>query len=215
MKRRRRRQEHRGGPNTRVVLDWVFENFEAPEQIFVTGCSAGSVGSSLWAAHVMQHYSDTDVIQFGDSFVGSVTDAFFNEGFSFWNAESSYPDWIADFNPQSIDDVYIDIANFYPEQFFSEYSSVSDSAQLYYFQLMGGGDAQMWLNAMRASIESIEDKTENFAAFVPEESPHCILYREDFYTITAKETRLLDWLEELLQKGEIESVKDEALETDQ
>ena len=39
---------HVGARNARAVLDWVFTHFTGPEQILVTGCSAGSVLASLW-----------------------------------------------------------------------------------------------------------------------------------------------------------------------
>src|SRR5262245_32087167 len=42
--------QHKGGVNTRAVLDWLYANVPAPEKIFVTGCSAGAYGAILWSA---------------------------------------------------------------------------------------------------------------------------------------------------------------------
>ena len=61
---------HVGAVNSRFVLDWVYENFSAPEDIFVTGCSA-AYGAALWSSYVADHYTDSRVIQLGDSGRGS------------------------------------------------------------------------------------------------------------------------------------------------
>lgn len=36
---------HKGAVNTRAALAWVFNNFSAPEAVFVTGVSAGAYAS--------------------------------------------------------------------------------------------------------------------------------------------------------------------------
>src|SRR5262245_58626937 len=59
--------QHRGAVNSRAVLDWVYANFGAPEEILVTGCSAGSYGSIGWSAYVADHYRSSKMVQFGDS----------------------------------------------------------------------------------------------------------------------------------------------------
>ena len=63
---------HKGAVNTRAVLDWVYDSFSAPEQVFVTGCSAGSYGSVMWAPHIAEQYPDSKIIQFGDSGAGII-----------------------------------------------------------------------------------------------------------------------------------------------
>ena len=36
---------HYGFNNIYAAMNWTFENVLAPESVFVTGCSAGSIGS--------------------------------------------------------------------------------------------------------------------------------------------------------------------------
>jgi len=85
------------------VLDWVYANFRAPEQIFVTGCSAGSYGSALWSSHIMEHYPDSRVIQFGDSGAGVITQSFFADSFPIWQAQDAFPSWIPSLDPNTND----------------------------------------------------------------------------------------------------------------
>ncbi len=198
--------EFRGAVNTRAVLDWLYDNIEAPEQVFVTGCSAGSVGSALWFAHIAEHYSESKVTQFGDSFAGIITEEFFDTGFPLWNAEAIYPDWIADYDPQIMADFYIAIANHYPALFMSQFNSTGDGAQPMYYTAMGGTGE--WATEMLESLDTIEAGADNFAAFVSNGNYHCVVTREQFYTISAGGTSLLEWINALLSDGRAKNVRD-------
>ena len=57
---------HRGHHNAMTVLSWVYDNFDSPETIFVTGSSAGSIPSPYYAAHLKTQYADSRVVQLGD-----------------------------------------------------------------------------------------------------------------------------------------------------
>jgi hypothetical protein len=103
--------------------------------------------------------------------------------------------------------LYIGIANYYPTNFMSQYNTTFDSAQPFYFQEMGGGDVQTWSSQMLASLDNIEASTNNFASFVPSGELHCILPHEDFYTVSANGTMLVDWFRELLSTGSVVSAK--------
>ena len=48
--------EHRGYVNVSSALDWVYARYGAPEQILVSGCSAGAYGAALHSAYVAEHY---------------------------------------------------------------------------------------------------------------------------------------------------------------
>ena len=204
------RIEHRGAVNARSVLQWIYDNFTAPEQIFVTGCSAGSYGSILWSAYVMEHYPNTDVIQFGDSGAGVTTPDFFDNGFLSWNGEAAYPDWIPALDPEThnilFPDIYIGIADHYPDNFLSQFNYTFDGAQYFYFSEMGGGDKETFTADMMDSFEKIESSASNFAVFVPAGTGHCILLFEAFYTLNADGTLFADWLRELITTGAVNSV---------
>jgi hypothetical protein len=196
---------HKGAVNTRAVLDWVYSNFSAPEQIMVTGCSAGSYGSIMWSAHIAEHYKDSKVIQFGDSGAGIITKDFFEQSFPTWKADGSFPTWIDDLDPTKVDilglelsDLYIGLSNHYGQHQFSQYTSAFDDNQIFYFQAMGGGDKNDWAKAMRESIKRIEDKAPKFASFIPSGEQHCILPYDNFYTVNVGGKKLTDWLQEMI-----------------
>ena len=53
--------EHNGQANVAAVLDWVGAEFEAPEAVFVTGCSAGAYGAALYTPQIATRYPDADI----------------------------------------------------------------------------------------------------------------------------------------------------------
>ena len=206
--------DHIGAVNSRAVLDWVFANFRAPEQIVVTGCSAGSYGSALWSAYVMEHYPEADTLQFGDSGAGVITDSFFAESFPIWNAEEAFPPWIPSLDPstnelidQELADLYIGIADNYPGQKMAQFNTVADETQVFYFQAMGGGSEAEWTEQMLESIDTIEEQTDNFCSFLAPGDTHCIVTRNSIYTVESDGVRLVDWLAELLEGGSPGSVR--------
>jgi len=205
--------QHRGAVNSRAVLDWVYANFAAPEQILVTGCSAGSYGSIGWSAYVADHYRNSRVTQFGDSGAGVITANFFQQSFPSWKAEGALPHWIDAISPDRVDvqalkpaDIYVGIANYYPGHRFSQYDTAFDENQTFYFVAMGGSGAADWSQQMRASIADIEARAPGFSSFIAPGTQHCIIPYDNFYTVNVDGRRLVDWVGDLLADKPLESV---------
>ena len=205
---------HKGAVNSRAVLDWVFESFDAPEQVMVTGCSAGSYGAAMWSAWVMDHYADSQVFQFGDSGAGIITEEFFQDSFPSWNAVAAFPSFIPELDPEKVDilqtalpDLYAGIANHFPGRWMSQYNSFLDDNQTFFFTAMGGeGGAPAWSAQMQDSIAEMEKRTENFSSFTAPGQQHCILPYDNFYTVESNGVKLTDWLDEMLTEGSVDSV---------
>ena len=193
--------EHRGAVNSGYVMDWVYKNFPAPEKIFVTGCSAGSYGSIMWAGRMAHKYPKAKIYQFGDSGAGVITKSFIKDSFPQWNALPAAPDWIPALDPKKVDlmskdlaYIYASVANFYQGQRFSQYNTVLDSTQVTYFQFMGGGTAAQWSEQMVQSVDSIIKAAPTFRAFMPDGKKHCIIPYAELYTYEVNGVKLIDWL---------------------
>jgi len=213
---------HKGAVNSRAVLSWVYDNFSGPEQVLVTGCSAGSYGAALWSADVMNHYPDSRVLQFGDSGAGIITETFFNESFPSWNAKDAFPPGIPELDPSKVDiqklalpDLYAGIASHYPDHWMSQYNTVRDENQTFFFTAMGGaGGAEEWGKRMLASVGEIKTRAPNFNAFVAPGEQHCILLFDNFYTVEAGGVKLADWLRDEVDGKGITSVQCDGAECD-
>lgn len=212
---------HKGATNARAVLDYVYGSFSRPEQVLVTGCSAGSYGAALWSSHVMEHYEESQVFQFGDSGAGIITNDFFTKSFPSWNAVEAFPTFIPDLDPTKVDimtkalpDLYAGIANHFPKNWMSQYNTIHDENQLFYFQAMGGGDVTAWSAQMVASIDEIESRAPTFDSFIAPGEQHCILPYDNFYTVESNGVKLTSWLKERLGGKTVPSVRCQGAECD-
>ncbi len=204
---------HKGAVNTKAVLDWIYQNYSGPEAVLVTGCSAGSYGSAMWAAHVAKHYEKAHVMQFGDSGAGIITQDFFKASFPNWNAKPIFPTWISALDPSKVDvekltlvDLYAFLVAFYPQHQFSQYNTAFDKTQTFYFTAMGG-KKEDWSPMMLQSIADIDKRAPAFGSFVPSGEQHCILLTDNFYTVNAGGVRLIDWLKDMAAKKPLVDAK--------
>ncbi len=222
---------HKGAVNARAVLGWVFNNFSAPEDAFVTGCSAGAYGSVMWMPQIKQHYPATNVYQMGDSGAGIVTADFVGKVRTQWNAEGAFPAFIPGLNPEENDvlqtnfltSIYAQIGEFYPQSVLSQYNTLYDNVQIYFYGLMAGvvpPTAELsaaWSNNMVGSLELIraQNGANNFYAYVStfdedgdpnDGTAHCIIPRDEFYTESVNGVPLTTWLGDMVSGEDITSV---------
>lgn len=205
---------HRGATNARRVLDWVYANFEKPEKIFVTGCSAGAYGSLAWSPYVMQHYPTVPIVQMGDSGAGIITSTFLADSFPNWHALDTMPSWIPalakdkiDLTKMTLGDIYHHVALTYPTQMMSQYNTMFDENQTFYFKAMGGTDNVAWNQQMLASVQKIMSSTPNFRAFIAQGQQHCILPFANFYTTESNGKKLTSWMKDAIDGKMPESVQ--------
>lgn len=203
---------HKGAVNARAVLKWISDNFGGPEKIFVTGCSAGSYGSLLWAHHLIKAFPQSKVYQFGDSGAGVVTKNFLKDSFPNWNALQATPDWIPTMDPSKVDLLQKDMAylytsssNAYTDHIFTQYNTYADKTQVTYFQVMGGGTAEQWTDGMIASVDSIIKTAPGFRAFLDEGDKHCIIPYKELYTAEVNGKKLVDWLQDMVDDKPIQN----------
>lgn len=194
--------QHKGAVNVRAVLDWTFENVEAPEQVMVTGCSAGAYGAIMWSAHVREHYGEAEVFQLADSGAGVITDTFFQDSFPSWKPEGSYPTWIPGLVPEDLTrlpQLYEAIGEQYPDMILSQYNTQYDEDQSFYFSAMGGGNTYEWSKQMNEQVGEIVTSTPNFASYLAAGYKHCIIPTDDFYTVESGGVKLVDWVGEMIK----------------
>jgi hypothetical protein len=191
---------HKGAVNSRAVLDWVYDKFPAPDTVLVQGCSAGSYGSIYWAPDVKHHYPHAKVFQFGDSGAGVVTPTFFHDSFPQWHATDYAPKYIESLNPDTtnwealqLPDLYARVGAAYPDLQLTQFNTMLDATQTFFFQAMGGTDATEWSAQIQASIATIQKTTPNFNSFTAPGNYHCVLDKADFAQKESNGTRFVDW----------------------
>ncbi|HEU4537676.1 MAG TPA: pectin acetylesterase-family hydrolase, partial [Polyangiaceae bacterium] len=192
--------QHKGAVNARAALDWAYAQIEAPEKVFVTGCSAGGYGSIWWAPQVQSHYPASKVYHFADSAAGVITDGFFQQSFPAWNAQATFPAFVGDFaRATALPQLYALIAAHYPQNVYSQYNTVLDENQTFFYTAMGGtGLAQGWSAKMKANVGATQASSPQFRSFVAGGRQHCILPHDNFFTVEAGGTKLTTWLADMV-----------------
>ena len=104
--------QHKGAVNAQSVLDWTFENFEDPEQIFITGCSAGGYGAAYWTETIAGNYPDADIKQLGDCAAGASSAEYSDILEESWDPSATFPDLVFDEN--AVNTAYTEALTNYP-----------------------------------------------------------------------------------------------------
>jgi hypothetical protein len=207
---------HRGFVNGSAVLDWLEDNFEQPEKIFVSGCSAGSYGSIMGAAYVHERYPDVPLYQLGDAGAGVITDDFFQNSFPNWGATENTPDWIpaldVPYTELTLARLYTAVANYYADDRWSQYNTAHDEIQDLFYRAMGGTDD--WGELMLAGMQEIQDSAPNFHSYVAPGEIHCITGDDIFYSREVNGVRFSDWVDAMVNDEAWDDVVCTDCETD-
>ena len=174
----------RGTSNVANVLDWIYNNIPVPDSVFVTGCSAGSVGAAYWASNIASHYSGRRVTLLGDSGGG-------------WRGipGSTFDLWGTNYN--GVTGANLSIPRFYigaarAGARVAMYNTAHDETQSFFNYV--GFSGVPYSDALQANQRDIARSAGNFRSFTAGGDLHCILPRAEFYTYSANGVRFVDWV---------------------
>jgi hypothetical protein len=196
---------HIGAINATAALDWTFENFASPSNVVVSGCSAGSYGSILHSARIMQQYAGTPVMQIGDAGVGVVTDSF--DGLLSWGFIDNLPDigGLREMDPAAFrtKDLYKATAAAFPDNTVSQITGYLDSVQIGFYYLMGGGATPEeaganWLLGMRSIMSGLSGSVRNFRGLMFGGGQHCITPYDELYSYQVNGQPVVDWVADIV-----------------
>ena len=229
--------QHKGAVNATAVLDWVYENFKDPDTIFITGCSAGAYGSMMWTPHIAKQYPNAKIKLMADCGAGIVNQSFLEEGFNKWNVnKGAWPNFIPELDPSQpdfemsasfINDIYTAVGNTFPEATLTQFNTMGDGNQIFYYALMQGDVVNNevtpslntmvdWLERMPESMASIEANSPNFRSYLSmyddnedltDGTAHCIIFRPEMFDVVESGKSLPGWLSDLVNGRSVSSVE--------
>ncbi|CAN5860798.1 pectin acetylesterase-family hydrolase [soil metagenome] len=198
--------EHRGFSNAQRVLDWVYNAYESPDEVVITGASAGSVGSIYHAPYIMDHYKGSSLLQIGDSFAG----VFPPEGFTplaTWGVYDNLPDFIPELANLSPDDgtfavnanaLYSATANAFPDSKIAEFATRNDATQRFFWVAQGGSTEEGLSLALLDKFSTLNADLPNFYSFLAGGDAHAVMTSDLFYSIKVGNTSYRDWVADLI-----------------
>jgi hypothetical protein len=208
---------HRGLANAEAALEWLYERFDAPEQIVVTGSSAGAVSTAFYADQLARRYPDAWVIGLADAasaYRRNDDGAASDDGaelFESWGLPAvlqAYPGWEdygADATPTGFETLFIRAATAAPNLELYTFDHAYDAAQQFYVRLSGTEEFDL-LERIRANHADIARASDSFRYFVAGGIEHTVLGRPGFYFYEAAGVAFHDWMADLVAGEPVDSV---------
>ena len=208
---------HLGRINAEVAEKFAREHFPNPDEVFVTGSSAGSYGAILNSPSLMNEvYPASQVNVLGDGGIGVITSGWLNSSFSTWGLDTTLAKFIPALDVPattlSMPEVIAGIANFFPQHNFASYQTAYDGTgggQSAFFNVMRNPDDVFqwpiwwqntcdWNACMRQFAENIDDNTENFRYYTGSGSAHTGFGFDKIYEDTSGGMpTLVDWINDM------------------
>ena len=173
--------QHAGAHNTHRTLQYVFDNFEDPSRIVLTGCSAGATPLPVVYHMINEHYKargkNVEVEVVADSPVYLTPTNFMKNNFANWNHETIMESIGFDYDAHKKDENYASAVLDYVldngdgNDDFGMFSHKKDGVSLFYYRAMGGEGE--WWSEMYSSWSQLENEHENFDVFIADASGHC------------------------------------------
>ncbi len=201
---------------------WAREHFVAPEQVFVTGSSAGAYGALFHGPGFHEVWPAAQIAVLGDAGNGVITDQFLQEEFENWNFLANLPPDIPGV-VEAIDDGtgmvgYIDaVATAFPDTPWAHYSTAFDGGtggQTGFYNVMLNDNkplaALSWWNGscefnrvMREqAYETAQLAPNNYRYYIGSGSRHTMWGSNKVYTDTLGGVpRIVDWVSAMLRSG--------------
>lgn len=175
------RIEHRGADNFKVVLKWMQDNFSAPQQLLVTGSSAGGYGAILNYPRVKQAYPNARSMVLADAAQGVTPASFDALRNNSWNIQLSSA--VYGSNPQSTPtgELVRRLAQHYPNDVVAQYTTALDLVQMQFYDIMVNGltgvqgtACQAWTDQMVAGLQA-NQSVPNFRSYLAAGTTHTLM----------------------------------------
>ncbi|WP_234405598.1 pectinacetylesterase family protein [Paenibacillus sp. IHBB 10380] len=211
---------YNGKNNVQSSLDWIYANVDKPDKLLIAGESAGGFGSAFWANTIAKHYNESEIYQYSDS--------------SYLNSDK-WPDivkneWHADFKQTFGFSPEADLigsavkanshllpANAVLLQSYSLFDEILIHFQNKINDYTGPFDQRNvadWSRQMRESTKALDSSIPNYYYYLTDyglnaktgTTPHTFATRETFYKAEQDGVKLLNWLDDIINKQKNYSV---------
>ncbi len=213
--------EHKGFHNAKVAERWAREHFLNPEEVFVTGSSAGAYGAWFNAPLLHDVWPASQVHVLADAGNGVITEDFLQNEFSNWNFVANLPDI-----PGVVESItegngmpgYTEaVASYFPDANWAHYSTMFDGGtggQTGFFNIMLNdgnplagavwweASCQFGDTALAQSLDIYDTVPSNYRYYFGTGSRHTMWGNDKVYDdTTGNVPPVVSWIEGMLQSG--------------
>ncbi|MEW6271917.1 MAG: pectin acetylesterase-family hydrolase [Thermodesulfobacteriota bacterium] len=212
--------EHRGYHNARVAEKYARENFPDPEEVFVTGTSAGAYGAFFQAPLLHLAYPDAHFNVLADAGNGVITQEFLDLYFPNWNFVANLPPEIPGIrevldNDEGIPGYTRVVAHHFPDTRWAHYTTAYDGGtggQTGFYNIMINGNdpiaALSWWEGSCAfnpqmrtqAIQTANENPSNYRYYIGTGSRHGMWGNDKVYEdTTGGVPTIVDWITAMLE----------------
>jgi hypothetical protein len=189
---------HSGAANAMAALDWAFARVPSPQTIVVTGESAGSVPTPVYAAVMSRHYPRARVVQLGDGSGSYVTASGITmswRALPFLRSLNALPG--LDSATLTYPGLYSLAAHASSRITFAQVNSAEDSTQAFYVRATDRTSPSVPV-LLAQNYAAIKREVPAFRSYTVPGVMHTIIPRPQFYTTSVDGIRLRDWVDALI-----------------
>ncbi|MGK7369710.1 MAG: DUF6197 family protein, partial [Candidatus Halalkalibacterium sp. M3_1C_030] len=199
---------HKGQANSGAVLKWMFENVPSPEQVVVTGSSAGAMAVPFYAQQIARRYPRARIVGIGDDAgafrsEGTVTVEVENWGLP--GAMERHPGWSEFGRRIGVERLYGYAAREEPNLELYMVNHAYDRDQALFLRL-AGHDSVDTRSLIQKTREELSQTQDSYADFILGGSGHTVLNRPTFYFSISSDQRLRDWVADIVQGTPVDSI---------
>jgi hypothetical protein len=212
---------HRGWVNARTAEKWAREHFVNPEEVFVTGSSAGAYGAFFNAPLHHDVWPQSQFSVLADAGNGIITPDFIDDHFPTWNFIAHLPDNIPGVLESITDATGIPaftkaVADYFPNTAWAHYTSSYDGGTGgqtgFYNVMLNDNNVLAWPNWWNAScawndvmrqqaIQTAADVPSNYRYFIGTGSRHTMYGSNKVYTdTTGGVPTIASWVNSMLAR---------------
>ncbi len=205
---------HKGFVNAQVAEKWAREHFANPDEVFVTGSSAGGYSAIVNSLPLQEYvWPSSEFAVLGDAANGVITDDFKVNDLAHWGVEKNLPKWIPGYavplTQLDASKLWSIAAEFYPHSRYANYASAFDGGQGgqvgFYNVMLNLGNPLTWLNwwppscewnaIMRSYVQAAAATAPNYRYYIGSGSRHTMWGSDKVYNDTTGDVPLLvDWV---------------------
>jgi hypothetical protein len=195
--------QHKGYVNGNAALDSLVETFPTATQIIVTGESAGSVPTPLYAGLVHDRLPDASITVLADG-SGAYPDvpAINTVIGTNWGTANAIPDWPENAGltaeTWSFPGLFVQAGKHDPDIVFARHDYAYDRIQSF-FASLAGIPADDLLQLIDKNEAQVEASGIDLLSYISPGDDHTALGRPTFYTETVNGVALVDWVTSLVQ----------------
>ena len=202
--------QHKGYVNGTAALDHLVAVFPSATEVVVTGESAGSMASPLYAGLVSDRLPDAKITVLADG-SGAYPDVPDIQGRvgAVWGIGNALPDWAenAGVSPEqwSLPGLFVQSGRHDREIVFARHDFAYDANQEYRLPLAGIPVGDL-LSLIDGNETQIEDAGVNLLSYIAPGDDHTVLTDGRFYSEEVNDQSLVDWVTRLIAGEQVDDV---------